>query len=185
MKTPPIADNQSNQPISPTDKATARPYPGQSDYNFTQRLLRDIDCCHRTGETSECRESAQEAMDLARQLVREHAALVAVAEAVESWISAINFPDNKSDVRRHREVVEGMLANLAAVRGQKETLNLYRTEARVTGMSEPMVDWYEAETEDAARKLFDEDCHRYGLPKEKTAVTIRLANERERAAFRG
>lgn len=68
-----------------------------------------------------------------------------------------------------------------AVATDKTTLNLYRTEARVAGMSEPMIDWYEAPTEAAARALFDEDCHRYGVPKAKTTVTIRLATDRERA----
>ena len=84
------------------------------------------------------------------------------------------------------EFAKTALANLAAVRGQKgATLNLYRTEARVTGMSEPMIDWYEAPTEAAARALFDEDCLRYGVPKAKTTVTIRLATDRERALLQG
>ena len=37
-------------------------------------------------------------------------------------------------------------------------------------------DYYEADTEAQARQLWDEDCHRYGLPMDKTTVTITEVN---------
>lgn len=33
-------------------------------------------------------------------------------------------------------------------------------------------DWYEANSEAEARELWDEDCHRYGLPMDKTTVVF-------------
>lgn len=42
-----------------------------------------------------------------------------------------------------------------------------------------MVDWYYGETEAEARADFDEDCHRYGLPMDKTTVSVREATEAE------
>jgi hypothetical protein len=59
------------------------------------------------------------------------------------------------------------------------TLTWFRFEATVVGMSEPMVDWYYGKTESEARAAFDEDAHRYGLPMDKTTVTVRPATEKE------
>lgn len=34
------------------------------------------------------------------------------------------------------------------------------------------VDWYEADTQDQARELWAEDCHRYGLPTDSEATWV-------------
>lgn len=62
-------------------------------------------------------------------------------------------------------------------------LTLFRFETRVAGHNEPMVDWYDAVDEIAARALHDEDCHRYGIPVEKMTVTVRPATEKELETF--
>lgn len=64
-----------------------------------------------------------------------------------------------------------------------KALKWFRFETRVQGLNEPFVDWYEGETEDAAREYWDEDMHRYQIPIEKTTVTIREATASESAAL--
>jgi hypothetical protein len=51
-------------------------------------------------------------------------------------------------------------------------MKLFRFTTKVEGMSEPMVDWYEGETVEAARVDYDEDTHRYGLP--ATGITVEI-----------
>jgi hypothetical protein len=58
----------------------------------------------------------------------------------------------------------------------------FRFETQVNGTAEPMVDWYYGETETEAREAWEEDCHRYGLPKDKITVTIREATPEETEA---
>lgn len=41
------------------------------------------------------------------------------------------------------------------------------------------VDWYHADSEEEARKLWDEDLHRYGIPLEDTSVSVREATAKE------
>ena len=55
----------------------------------------------------------------------------------------------------------------------------FRFEARIEGRNEPLVDWYYGKTEAEARADFDEDCHRYGLPMDKTTVSVREATTEE------
>ncbi len=47
------------------------------------------------------------------------------------------------------------------------TVKLFRVTATLPGHREPFVDWYEAHTVEAARELWREDAHRYGIPNEK------------------
>lgn len=51
-------------------------------------------------------------------------------------------------------------------------MKLFRATTTVKGHmdGEPYVDWYEAETLEQARELWDEDCHRYQLPMDKVTV---------------
>lgn len=49
---------------------------------------------------------------------------------------------------------------------------LWKSTTTVEGMKEPMVDWYDGATEAEARKAWDEDCHRYGLPMDKVTVVF-------------
>lgn len=51
-------------------------------------------------------------------------------------------------------------------------MKLYRTTTTVQGMREPMIDWYQGATQDEAKACWDEDCHRYGLPMDKTSVVF-------------
>jgi len=39
-----------------------------------------------------------------------------------------------------------------------------------TASIDPFVDWYEGETEADARAVWSEDCHRCGLPMDRTTV---------------
>jgi hypothetical protein len=43
-------------------------------------------------------------------------------------------------------------------------MNQYKAITRVTHVSEPFVDWYEAETEEQARTMWEADRETYGLP---------------------
>ena len=49
---------------------------------------------------------------------------------------------------------------------------IFKATTKVEGVKEPMVDWYDGETEAAAREVWDEDCHRYGIPMNKTTVVF-------------
>lgn len=49
---------------------------------------------------------------------------------------------------------------------------LFRSTTTVVGTNEPMVDWYECETEAQARAAWGDDCRRYGLPMETTTVAF-------------
>jgi len=44
------------------------------------------------------------------------------------------------------------------------TMNQYKTITRVPHISEPFVDWYDAETEEQARAIWEADRQTYGLP---------------------
>lgn len=56
-------------------------------------------------------------------------------------------------------------------------MTTFRVIARVEGVREPFVDWYDAATEAEARALWDEDAHRYGLPVAKTTLTVEEVTE--------
>jgi len=43
-------------------------------------------------------------------------------------------------------------------------MNQYKATTRVPHISEPFVDWYEAETEEQARTMWESDRQAYGLP---------------------
>ena len=43
-------------------------------------------------------------------------------------------------------------------------MNQYKATTHVTHISEPFVDWYEAETEEQARAMWESDRETYGLP---------------------
>ena len=47
---------------------------------------------------------------------------------------------------------------------QNQTMNQYKATTHVPHISEPFVDWYEAETEEQARTMWEADCETYGLP---------------------
>lgn len=63
-------------------------------------------------------------------------------------------------------------------------MKLYRIETRVEGMPEPMVDWYEGETEADAILRWERDRARYGLPADKTTKVVREATEKEYDSFK-
>ncbi len=52
------------------------------------------------------------------------------------------------------------------------TLTKYRISAKVDLMNEPFVDWYSAETEEQAREMWKADALKYGVPVEKTVLTV-------------
>lgn len=64
-----------------------------------------------------------------------------------------------------------------------KTTRWFRIEAKVQGIKEPFVDWYEASDEAEAVGLWDEDAHRYQLPMDKTGITVREATEKEASLF--
>jgi hypothetical protein len=43
-------------------------------------------------------------------------------------------------------------------------MNHYKATTRVPHISEPFVDWYDAETEEQARTMWESDRETYGLP---------------------
>jgi hypothetical protein len=43
-------------------------------------------------------------------------------------------------------------------------MNQYKAITRVSHISEPFIDWYEAETEEQARTMWESDLKTYGLP---------------------
>ena len=45
-------------------------------------------------------------------------------------------------------------------------MNQYKAITRVPHISEPFIDWYEAETEDHARTMWESDRQAYGLPED-------------------
>jgi hypothetical protein len=49
---------------------------------------------------------------------------------------------------------------------------LFKSTTTVQGRKEPMVDWYNCDTEAKARAIWDEDCHRYGIPMDKASVVF-------------
>lgn len=55
----------------------------------------------------------------------------------------------------------------------------FRVETKVEGCGTPFVDWYEAEFEGDAIKLWLDDAKFHGLPLDKLSRTIREANEDE------
>jgi hypothetical protein len=57
------------------------------------------------------------------------------------------------------------------------TMNQYKATTRVPHISEPFVDWYEAETEEQARAMWESDRQAYGLP-----ADARVKFELERGA---
>jgi hypothetical protein len=48
----------------------------------------------------------------------------------------------------------------------KPTMNQYKATTRVPHISEPFVDWYDAETEEQARAIWESDRETYGLPED-------------------
>jgi hypothetical protein len=46
------------------------------------------------------------------------------------------------------------------------TMNQYKATTRVPHINEPFIDWYEAETEDHARTMWESDRQAYGLPED-------------------
>ena len=46
------------------------------------------------------------------------------------------------------------------------TMNQYKATTRVPHINEPFVDWYEAETEEQARTMWESDLQAYGLPED-------------------
>jgi hypothetical protein len=49
---------------------------------------------------------------------------------------------------------------------QTTTMNQYKAITRVPHISEPFIDWYEAETEEQARTMWSCDRETYGLPED-------------------
>jgi hypothetical protein len=45
-------------------------------------------------------------------------------------------------------------------------MNQYKATTRVPHINEPFVDWYEAETEEQARTMWESDLQAYGLPED-------------------
>ena len=45
-------------------------------------------------------------------------------------------------------------------------MNQYKATTRVPHISEPFVDWYDAETEEQARAIWESDRETYGLPED-------------------
>ena len=43
-------------------------------------------------------------------------------------------------------------------------MNQYKATTRVSHISDPFVDWYEAETEEQARAMWESDRETFGLP---------------------
>ena len=116
---------------------TSTPYRGQGQYVGSN----DATVCHCQVSSLVSPEQVIANRDFIVKACNEHAALVAVAVAAEKWIKAINFPDNKNDVRRYREVVEGMLTNLDAVRGVSGTTAKTSYEAELRAYEEAHRVW--------------------------------------------
>lgn len=49
---------------------------------------------------------------------------------------------------------------------------LFKAVTKVSFPKSEFSDWYNADSESTARALWDEDCHRYGLPMDKTTVVF-------------
>ncbi len=75
-----------------------------------------------------------------------------------------------------REAAFQTLCSLQRELGQAELVELslrwWKFVAVVDGQKEPFVDYYYGQTLDEAKACHDEDMHRYGLPVEKTTLTI-------------
>jgi hypothetical protein len=48
----------------------------------------------------------------------------------------------------------------------KPTMKQYKATTRVPHINEPFIDWYDAETEEQARTMWESDRQAYGLPED-------------------
>jgi hypothetical protein len=55
-------------------------------------------------------------------------------------------------------------ANNNQTKPNQTTMNQYKATTRVPHINEPFVDWYDAETEEQARTMWESDRQAYGLP---------------------
>lgn len=91
-------------------------------------------------------------------------------------------------VRHEKATVHYPLANKVEI-VELLPLKTYRVDTEVSNYTghlrtpSTFTDWYDAHSEAEALETWEENCHRYGLPMDKTMKTIREATERERAAI--
>ena len=66
-------------------------------------------------------------------------------------------------MERAKREADRKLAKLSKQPNQT-TMNQYKAITRVPHISEPFVDWYDAETEEQARTMWEADAREYGTP---------------------